>query len=142
MDCGYFRRLLPMRDTCLVHAVCAYAVFAGGAGLKVVHTVQSAGELVVTFPKAYHCGFSHGWNCSEAVNFATLDWLPAGLEAVRRYAQVLTHADSCRRPRKRIAAQTQHRLPYALMSSGQDSPKFNTAILDDRARIRLHLLPT
>lgn len=56
-------------------------------GLKVVHTVQSAGEYVVTFSKAYHCGFSHGWNCSEAVNFATLDWLPAGLDAVRRYAQ-------------------------------------------------------
>lgn len=56
-------------------------------GVKVVHTVQSAGEYVVTFPKAYHCGFSHGWNCSEAVNFGTLDWLPAGLDAVRRYAQ-------------------------------------------------------
>ncbi len=58
------------------------------AGVRVVHTVQNAGEYVVTFPKAYHCGFSHGWNCSEAVNFATLDWLPFGLEAVRRYAQV------------------------------------------------------
>lgn len=43
---------------------------------------------MVTFPKAYHCGFSHGWNASEAVNFATLDWLPFGLEAARRYAKV------------------------------------------------------
>ena len=60
---------------------------AASAGVRVVHTVQNAGEYVVTFPKAYHCGFSHGWNCSEAVNFATLDWLPFGLEAVRRYAQ-------------------------------------------------------
>lgn len=53
-----------------------------------VHTVQEPGEFVVTFPKAYHAGFSHGWNTSEAVNFATLDWLPFGLEAVRRYAKV------------------------------------------------------
>ena len=58
------------------------------AGVKVVHTVQADGELVVTFPKAFHCGFSHGWNCSEAVNFATMDWLPAGAEATVRYARV------------------------------------------------------
>ena len=53
-----------------------------------VHTVQEPGEFIVTFPKAYHGGFSHGWNAAEAVNFAVLDWLPFGLEAVRRYAKV------------------------------------------------------
>lgn len=53
-----------------------------------MHTVQEPGEFIVTFPKAYHGGFSHGWNAAEAVNFAVLDWLPFGLEAVRRYAKV------------------------------------------------------
>jgi JmjC domain, hydroxylase len=56
--------------------------------VRVVHTVQEPGEFIVTFPKAYHGGFSHGWNAAEAVNFAVLDWLPFGLEAVRRYAKV------------------------------------------------------
>lgn len=64
------------------------------AGVRVVHTVQEPGEFIVTFPKAYHGGFSHGWNAAEAVNFATLDWLPYGLEAVRRYAKVRPRRES------------------------------------------------
>jgi hypothetical protein len=39
-------------------------------GVKVVRALQNPGEFVVTFPQAYHGGFSHGFNCSEAVNFA------------------------------------------------------------------------
>ncbi len=35
--------------------------------------------------QAYHSGFSHGWNCAEAVNFAVADWLPAGRAAVDAY---------------------------------------------------------
>ena len=36
---------------------------------------QNPGEFVVTFPKAFHGGFSLGFNCGEAVNFALPDWI-------------------------------------------------------------------
>jgi [histone H3]-trimethyl-L-lysine4 demethylase len=39
---------------------------------------QTAKTFVITFPKAFHCGFSYGFNCGEAVNFAAPDWLPFG----------------------------------------------------------------
>ena len=58
------------------------------AGVKVVHTVQHEGEFVITFPKAYHSGFSLGWNAAEAANFAVMDWLPYGFEAVESYSKV------------------------------------------------------
>nr|XP_018265761.1 uncharacterized protein I303_02134 [Kwoniella dejecticola CBS 10117]OBR87919.1 hypothetical protein I303_02134 [Kwoniella dejecticola CBS 10117] len=57
------------------------------AGVKVVACDQRPNEFVITFPKAYHCGFNHGINMNEAVNFALPDWLPDGLEAVMRYQQ-------------------------------------------------------
>ena len=53
-----------------------------------MHTVQHEGEFIVTFPKAYHSGFSLGWNAAEAANFAVMDWLPYGFEAVESYAKV------------------------------------------------------
>ena len=56
-------------------------VLAERYAVDVCHTVQSAGEFVCTFPAAYHCGFSHGFNVGEAVNFATAPWLPFGREA-------------------------------------------------------------
>jgi hypothetical protein len=56
-------------------------------GVKVYHAVQKAGEFIVTFPKAYHSGFSHGFNCGEAVNFATENWFPFGREASKHYRQ-------------------------------------------------------
>ncbi len=88
------RRLFWVQSTTTVSAwkAAAYAPerlpIGHRAGVRVVHTVQEPGEFIVTFPKAYHGGFSHGWNAAEAVNFAVLDWLPFGLEAVRRYAKV------------------------------------------------------
>ena len=41
------------------------------AGIPVYRTVQNPGEFVVTFPRAYHSGFSNGFCIGEAVNFAT-----------------------------------------------------------------------
>ncbi|KAF5477814.1 hypothetical protein F2P56_004427, partial [Juglans regia] len=55
-------------------------------GVPVYKAVQNPGEFVITFPRAYHAGFSHGFNCGEAVNFAIGDWFPLGAVASRRYA--------------------------------------------------------
>ena len=55
------------------------------AGIQVCRTFQEPGQFIVTFPQAYHSGFSHGLNIAEAVNFATTDWLGAGRKAVERY---------------------------------------------------------
>ena len=57
------------------------------AGHKVTRAVQEAGQFVITFPRAYHAGFSHGANIGEAVNFATADWLPFGREVMARYRE-------------------------------------------------------
>ena len=49
---------------------------------------QRAGEFVVTFPQAFHGGFSYGFNCGEAVNFATPHWLDHARLANERYRRV------------------------------------------------------
>eukprot|EP01117_Protostelium_nocturnum_P012549 TRINITY_DN4622_c0_g1_i4.p1 TRINITY_DN4622_c0_g1~~TRINITY_DN4622_c0_g1_i4.p1 ORF type:complete len:583 (+),score=168.82 TRINITY_DN4622_c0_g1_i4:350-2098(+) len=53
--------------------------------IPVCHTVQKAGEIMVTFPKGYHAGFSHGFNCGESTNFALEDWLPYGRQSINTY---------------------------------------------------------
>ncbi|TEB03959.1 hypothetical protein FA13DRAFT_1750867 [Coprinellus micaceus] len=57
------------------------------AGVRVYRCNQRAGELVITFPKAYHAGFNHGLNFNEAVNFALPEWLPIGRECIKRYRE-------------------------------------------------------
>ncbi|KAH8521536.1 hypothetical protein H0E87_002539, partial [Populus deltoides] len=54
--------------------------------IPVYKAVQKPGEFIITFPRAYHAGFSHGFNCGEAVNFAVADWFPLGAVASQRYA--------------------------------------------------------
>ncbi|CAK7325444.1 unnamed protein product [Dovyalis caffra] len=66
------------------------------SGIPCCRLVQNPGEFVVTFPRAYHVGFSHGFNCGEAANFGTPEWLKVAKEAaVRRaamnYLPMLSH---------------------------------------------------
>ena len=55
------------------------------ANIPVCKLVQFPGEFIVTFPRAFHGGFSYGPNIGEAVNFATPDWLSHGAAASERY---------------------------------------------------------
>lgn len=57
------------------------------AGVRVYAVDQRAGQLVLTFPQAYHAGFNHGFNFNEAVNFAPTDWEPYGMAGVERLQQ-------------------------------------------------------
>ncbi|XP_034246128.1 uncharacterized protein LOC117648070 [Thrips palmi] len=41
--------------------------------------IQKPGEFVIIHPNAIHFGFNMGNNISEAVNFATVSWIPYGL---------------------------------------------------------------
>ncbi|CAI5734834.1 unnamed protein product [Hyaloperonospora brassicae] len=54
-------------------------------GVRVFTLVQEPGEIILTFPKAYHCGFSEGFNCNEAVNFVLPNWIDFGKECVEMY---------------------------------------------------------
>ncbi|KAH9909715.1 PLU-1-domain-containing protein [Xylariomycetidae sp. FL2044] len=57
------------------------------AGVRVYALDQRAGQMVITFPQAYHAGFNHGFNFNEAVNFAPFEWEPYGLAGVERLKQ-------------------------------------------------------
>ncbi|XP_057972811.1 lysine-specific demethylase JMJ13-like [Malania oleifera] len=54
--------------------------------VPVYRASQMPGDFVISFPRAYHAGFSHGFNFGEAVNFAIGDWFPFGAAASERYA--------------------------------------------------------
>jgi len=55
------------------------------AGVPSYKLLQHEGEYVITFPMAFHGGFSLGPNIGEAVNFATHDWIAYGSDANERY---------------------------------------------------------
>lgn len=56
-------------------------------GMPVYRCVQTAGQFVLTFPRAYHSSLNCGFNCAELVNVAPVDWLPHGQNAVELYRE-------------------------------------------------------
>lgn len=47
--------------------------------IPVYKAEQGPNEMIITFPRGYHCGFNNGFNCAEAINFATLNWIQFGI---------------------------------------------------------------
>ncbi|XVF53816.1 hypothetical protein PTKIN_Ptkin05aG0129300 [Pterospermum kingtungense] len=56
--------------------------------VPVLKAIQKLREFVITFPMSYHTGFSHGFNCDEAMNFAFGDWFPLGVIASLHFAHL------------------------------------------------------
>ncbi|XP_054815437.1 putative lysine-specific demethylase JMJ16 isoform X7 [Prosopis cineraria] len=56
-------------------------------GVPVYRCVQYPREFVLVFPGAYHSGFDCGFNFSESVSFAPLDWLLHGQKVVELYCE-------------------------------------------------------
>jgi len=87
-------------------------------GVKVCRILQQPGEFVVTFPQAYHGGFSTGFNVGEAVNFASTDWFNFGVSAEKRYQRLrlapvvsLEELTSAELDRRRAAAKREAAAP-------------------------------
>mmetsp|Transcript_20440 Transcript_20440/g.82576 ORF Transcript_20440/g.82576 Transcript_20440/m.82576 type:complete len:435 (+) Transcript_20440:718-2022(+) len=59
-------------------------------GAKVVRAVQNPGEFVMTFPQAYHGGFSTGFNCGEAVRIPENHVVSANETLLRGTAAIST----------------------------------------------------
>lgn len=53
-----------------------------------MRTDQKPGELILTLGETFHSGFSHGLNCSEAVNIAPVNWLDEYDKAIEEYRTV------------------------------------------------------
>jgi [histone H3]-trimethyl-L-lysine4 demethylase len=57
-------------------------------GVEVYTLVQEPGDIVITFPRAYHAGYSEGFNCNEACNFVLPSWIQYSRESIERYREV------------------------------------------------------
>jgi JmjC domain, hydroxylase/C5HC2 zinc finger len=88
------------------------------SNVPVYKTLQHEGEFVITFPRAFHCGFSLGPNIGEAVNFATHDWIAYGSDANERYR-------SYRRP----AVFSHDRLTFTMANHLEDQKTYSNCKL-------------
>jgi len=49
--------------------------------LRGINIVPVIGEMIMTFPGAFHFGFNLGDNLAEAANFASISWIDYGKTA-------------------------------------------------------------
>ena len=61
---------------------------AVAAGVPMTRLVQRAGDIVVTFPRGYHGGFSAGANLGEAANFGLREWAEFGMDGALRALRI------------------------------------------------------
>ena len=47
-------------------------------GIPFDKITQEAGEIMITFPFGYHCGYNQGFNIAESTNFASPRWIEYG----------------------------------------------------------------
>lgn len=96
------------------------------ADVPVYKLLQYEGEYVVTFPRAFHGGFSLGPNVGEAVNFATHDWIAYGSDANERY-----------RSYARPAVFSHDRLTFTMANHLQEQKAYSTCklLLDEISRV-------
>lgn len=96
------------------------------ANVPVYKLLQYEGEFVVTFPRAFHGGFSLGPNVGEAVNFATHDWIAYGADANERY-----------RSFGRPAVFSHDRLTFTMANHLQEQTSFSNCklLLDELERV-------
>eukprot|EP00271_Cylindrocystis_brebissonii_P017526 TRINITY_DN4596_c1_g1_i1.p1 TRINITY_DN4596_c1_g1~~TRINITY_DN4596_c1_g1_i1.p1 ORF type:complete len:2735 (-),score=484.18 TRINITY_DN4596_c1_g1_i1:871-9075(-) len=96
------------------------------AGVPVYSCLQEERQFVVTFPRSYHGGFNHGFNCAEAVNFAPADWFPWGGCGVERY-----------RLFRRSAILSHEELLCVVAKSGQRDPEMLQWLWKELERVTL-----
>jgi hypothetical protein len=108
------------------------------ADVPVYSLLQNPGEFVVTFPRAFHGGFSMGPNVGEAVNFATHDWIAHGADASERY-----------RSFARPAVFSHDRLTFTMANHLKEQKKFETCkllaaelerVINEELRLRAKLI--
>lgn len=58
-------------------------------GVEYVQAKQDPNEFIVLNAGAYHSGYNLGFNCAEAVNFATEDWIEIGSRVKRCKCEAL-----------------------------------------------------
>ncbi|XP_022960375.1 putative lysine-specific demethylase JMJ16 [Cucurbita moschata] len=55
-------------------------------GIPIYRCIQNPGEFVLVLPGTCHSGFNCGFSVTEEANFAPLDWLPYGYNAMELYS--------------------------------------------------------
>ena len=57
------------------------------SGIPVYRCVQQPGDLIICYPKAFHCSFSLGIHVSEVANFALEEWTAFAPKELEEYLQ-------------------------------------------------------